>query len=116
MTEFRVEYAIEVEADTHEDAARKVAHLLANGGARRGSYEVKKRGAGVKYEIDLGEIDGTWSDAPDDTDWVAEIDAVLDEVEASTEADDIEPVFDARDAAAHLLRRIRELMAVTDAT
>lgn len=122
MSEFHVEYRIEVEADTHEQAARKVARMLANGGAARGSYAVRTHPARFTLHpefaditVDLGEIDGTWSDASDETDWVAEIDGVMREAEESTEAGEMEAVFAARDATYDLLARIRRLMAVPDA-
>lgn len=119
MTEFHVEYRIEVNAETHEAAARKVARLLANGGARRGEYAVSVHSDVLQHvvaSVDLGEIDGTWTDAPDDTDWVAEIDSVMQEIVESTEAGEMEAVFAARDGAYDLLARIRELMVVPGAS
>lgn len=41
MTEFHVEYRIEVEADSAEEAAQKVADILGDGGAARGAYHVR---------------------------------------------------------------------------
>lgn len=63
MTEYHVEYRIEVEAESPEAAARKVAAILTYGGAERGVYHVRKHnhaGAGVEFaevEIDLEDID-----------------------------------------------------------
>lgn len=54
MTEFHVEYRIEVEADAPEDAASLVASILANGGAERGVYHVKEHGIeAVETVVDL---------------------------------------------------------------
>lgn len=57
MTEFHVEYRIEVDADNPRAAAEQVAGILANGGAQRGVYHVSEfLGAGRQawvQEIDL---------------------------------------------------------------
>lgn len=42
MTEWHVEYRIEVEAETPEDAAQTVADILSMGGAQRGAYHVRE--------------------------------------------------------------------------
>lgn len=67
--EWHVEYRIEVEAESAEEAARKVAVLLANGGAERGVYHVHEHTAVSasaflkdETEVDLGTIDGTWEE------------------------------------------------------
>ena len=56
VTEYHVEYRIEVEADTPEDAAVLVAGILAHGGAERGVYHVRRHAAGTpraEVAIDL---------------------------------------------------------------
>lgn len=60
MTEYHVEYRIEVDAESPEEAARKVAAILAGGGAGRGAYHVREHHFGTEYdevEIDLSLIE-----------------------------------------------------------
>lgn len=60
MTEYHVEYRIEVDAESAREAALKVAAILADGGAERGVYHVREHDAGgpgrerAEVEIDLG--------------------------------------------------------------
>lgn len=56
MTEYHVEYRIEVDAESREEAARKVAYLLANGGAGRGSYQVTAPNDAT-WDVDLSLIE-----------------------------------------------------------
>lgn len=57
-SEWHVEYRIEVDAESAEDAARQVATMLANGGAERGVYQVSLHSDVLQHpviEIDLDE-------------------------------------------------------------
>lgn len=60
MTEYHVEYRIEVDAESHEEAARKVAAILAGGGAGRGVYHVndtRQSRIHEAVEIDLSQLE-----------------------------------------------------------
>lgn len=59
--EWHVTYEIEVSASSPREAAEYAAHILADGGAQRGSYSVRPRSTGgpgrefAEVVIDLGE-------------------------------------------------------------
>ncbi len=60
MTEYHVEYRIEVDAESYEDAARKVAAILASGGAGRGVYYVNNHETEEAFNatrVDLSQIE-----------------------------------------------------------
>lgn len=80
MMEYHVEYRIEVEASTPEDAVALVAGILASGGAERGSYHVMPF-AGEQMPLRPGEI---------------EIDLDLDERECSRCGDEVQ-ILNSRD-------------------
>lgn len=50
--EWHVEYRIEVEAESAEDAADIVRDILATGGAERGAYHVRPHVAEVLIDFD----------------------------------------------------------------
>lgn len=58
MTEYHVEYRIEVDAESPEEAARKVAAILGGGGAGRGVYHVAETGRlDCVEEVDLSRLE-----------------------------------------------------------
>lgn len=57
MTEFHVEYRIEVEAETARDAVEKVADMLGDGGAARGNYHVMPNLMVIGMPLRPGEIE-----------------------------------------------------------